>query len=96
VVIYHAADRATYLAKPGNLLREWRRQSRDFKLVEIVANHFKHVKSNDEKVSGPGIPISFALGINDACDQMELRNFFFVIRDAVKFLNQQAKAPIQT
>jgi hypothetical protein len=95
VAIYHASDRAAYPAKPGNLLKEWRKNSQEFKLVEIVANHFKHVKSNDEKMSGPGIPISFALGLSDTGDTMELRNFSFVIRDAVKFLHQQAKAPIK-
>src|SRR5271156_388311 len=89
VAIYHAVDRAAYPEKPGNLLKEWRKQSPDFKLVEIVANHFKHVKSSDEKVSGPGIPISFALGLSDSAETMELRNFFFVMRDAIKFLHQQ-------
>jgi hypothetical protein len=91
VVIYHAIDRAAYPEKPGNLLREWRKQSLEFKLVEIVANHFKHVKSSDEKARVPGIPISFALGLSDSGETMELRNFFFVIRDAVAFLHQQAK-----
>jgi hypothetical protein len=91
VVVYHAVDRASYPEKPGNLLREWRKKSRDFKLVEIVANHFKHVKSSEEKVTGPGIPISFVLGLSDSVETMELRNFYFVIRDAIKFLHQQAK-----
>jgi hypothetical protein len=92
VAIYHAVDRAAYPEKPGNLLKGWRKQSLDFKLAEIVANHFKHVKSSDEKVSGPGIPISLALGLSDSVETMELRNFFFVIRDAIKFLHQQALA----
>ena len=91
VTIFHASDRAAYPAKPSNTLKEWRKNSRDFKLVEIIANHFKHVKSNDEKGSGPGIPISFALGLSNMGDTMELRNFFFVIRDAVKFLHKQAE-----
>jgi hypothetical protein len=95
VTIYHAVDRAAYPDKHGNLLREWRKKSLEFKLVEIVANHFKHVKASDEKVTRPGIPISFALGSSDSGETMELRNFSFVMRDAIKFLHQQAKPAVE-
>jgi len=41
-------------------------------------------------VGRSGLPISRALGFSDAGDEMDLRNLFFVIRDAMKFLHQQA------
>ena len=87
VAIYHAIDRASYPNKPGNLRKEWGKQSLEFKLVDIIAHHFKHVHSSDEIIGirRPGLPISRALGFNDAGDQMDLRNLFFVIRDAMKF-----------
>jgi hypothetical protein len=91
VVIYHAVDRAAHPANSGNLKKVWREKSHDFKLVEIVANHFKHVRSGDEDVRGPGIPISFILGLSDSAETMETRNFSFVMRDAIKFLHQEAK-----
>jgi len=90
VAIYHAVDRAAYPKHPGNLRRAWGK-TLEFKLVDIVAHHFKHVKSDDEKVQPRvGIPLVSVLGFNDTGDQMELRNMFFVIRDAIKFLHQQA------
>jgi hypothetical protein len=95
VVVYHAVDRAAYPDKAGTMLKQWREESREFKLVEIVANHFKHVKSGDEKVTGPGIPVTFILGLSDSVETMETRNFYFVIREAIKFLHEKAKNPIK-
>jgi len=91
VAIYHAIDRAAYPKKPGNLRREWGK-TLEFKMVDMVAHHFKHVESDDEKTPPlqPGIPLTRLLGFNDAGDEMELRNMFFIIRDAVKFLHAQA------
>jgi hypothetical protein len=84
VAIYHAIDRASEEKgiSRGNLRKEWGKAI-EFKLVDIVAHHFKHIRSNDEKIGvrQSGIPISFALGFNEAGDQLELRNMFFVIRD---------------
>lgn len=95
VSIYHGIDRVASRDRKSvaGLRQEWGRKSLEFKLVDIIAHHFKHVQSNDEKIHArrPGIPISFALGFNGAGDEMELRNISFVIRDAVKFLHQQAE-----
>jgi hypothetical protein len=96
VAIFHAIDRASEEKgiSRGNLRREWGKTA-EFKIVDIVAHHFKHVVSDDEKNierrRKPSIPITFVLGFNDAGDQMELRNLFFVIRDAVKFVHKQAE-----
>jgi hypothetical protein len=94
VAVYHAIDRASQDSgiSRGNLRKEWGK-TLEFKLVDVVAHHFKHVQSSDEKVSAKksGIPIAFVLGLSDTGDTMELRNFFYVIRDAVKFLHKQGE-----
>ena len=94
VTIYHAIDRvAEGSAKRAAHLRQvWGREPLEFRLVDVIAHHFKHVKSNDERIppSQAGIPIGFALGFNEAGDQMDLRNLYFVIRDAVRFVHRKA------
>jgi hypothetical protein len=92
VAIFHAVDRVAFPKKPAGLRAQWCRQSLEFRLVDIVAHHFKHVQSSDERipVSRPGLPIGFALGFNEDGDEMELRNFDFVMRDAITFLKRKA------
>jgi hypothetical protein len=83
VTIYHSIDRvAEETGKRAARLRQ----------VDGLAHHFKHVKSNDEKIpaSRPGIPIGFALGLSEAGDTMDLRNLYYVIRDAVRFVHRKA------
>ena len=106
VATYHAIDRVTYPKKPGNLRNKWRKESLEFAIVDMVAHHFKHVKSDDERQTPrrPGIPLSFAVfgargalntyalntrALNDG--GIDLHNLRFVIRDAIKFLRQQAE-----
>jgi hypothetical protein len=64
----------------------------EFKLVDIIAHRFKHIQSSDEKIppGRPGIPIGRALGFDDAGERMDLRNLYFVIRDAVRFVHRKA------
>ena len=91
VAAYHAIDRVAPRNR-GNLRKKWGKESMEFKLVDIVAHHFKHGKSDDERIAPAreGIPISFVLGFNESGDEMELRNYFFVLRDAIKFLHRKA------
>ncbi len=97
VATYHAIDRVAYPKSPGNLRKQWRKHSSEFTVIDMVAHHFKHVKSDDEKAATqPGkIPLSFVIfgrpGSNTD-EQMELRNLYFVIRGAVRFLHQQTGA----
>jgi hypothetical protein len=58
----------------------------------VLAHHFKHVKSGPERVPKEyvQIPIEFALGFSEAGDEMDLRNLYFVIRDAVRFVHRKA------
>jgi hypothetical protein len=68
----------TFPENPEKLAEAWRRQSFEFRLVNIVAHHFKHVVAKAEKVdpSKPGIPIGFMLGF-DKKGGLETRNLYF-------------------
>jgi hypothetical protein len=94
VAIYHAIDRVSYPTqrRPGNLRKKWGCQSTAFKWVDIAAHHFKHVESTDERVSAgkPGLPPSRLIAFDEPGHDRALRGFFFVLRDAIKFLREQA------
>lgn len=94
VTIFHAVDRVAEESgvRPAKIRQEWCRESLEFKLVDILAHHFKHVASSDEKVPlKPGsLPIGLALGFDKDGEGMDLRNLYFVIRDAVRFVHKKA------
>jgi hypothetical protein len=93
VAIYHSVDRVAEATgrRPAHLRQLWCRESTEFRLVDIMAHHFKHVKSADERIPlSRGLPIGRALGFNEAGDTMDLRNLYFVIRDAVRFVHRKA------
>jgi hypothetical protein len=89
---FHAIDRAASLVKinRANLRREWRKKSLEFQLVDIIAHHLKHMESDYGKGTIRGkIPIEYALGIGKEGDTLDVRNLYFVIRDAIRFVRQQ-------
>lgn len=94
VAIFHAVDRAAEEngTRSANLRQIWCKESLEFKLVDIIAHHFKHVHSSDEMIPStrPGIPIGHALGFDDTGEGIDLRNLYYVIRDAVRFVHQKA------
>jgi hypothetical protein len=94
VAIFHAVDRAAEESgvRSATLRQVWCKESLEFKLVDILAHHFKHVQSSDEKIPSTrlGLPIGLALGFDEAGEGMDLRNLFFVIRDAVRFVHKKA------
>ncbi len=94
VAIYHAIDRAAEESgeRAAKLRQVWRKESLEFGLIDIIAHHFKHVQSSDEKIppTRPGLPIRLALGFDEAGETMDLRNIYFVIRDAVRFVHRKA------
>jgi hypothetical protein len=94
VAIYHSVDRVAEAAhkKPVHFRQLWKSESVEFALVEMIAHHFKHVLSDDERNRGnrPGLRIGEALGFSEAGDTMDLRNLYFVIRDAVRFVHRKA------
>jgi hypothetical protein len=95
VAIYHAIDRVTYPKSPGNKRKEWGDASLEFKWVDRAAHHFKHVECDDERAPAsnpPGLPLSRVLAFDEPglCHEMALRNFYFVMTKAIKFLREQA------
>ena len=97
LVTYHAIDRATYPSAPGNLLNEWREESIEFMLIEQVALHLKHVKSDFAKWAKKTLPadtllITHPLGLNGDGEGLETRNLFFVVRDAIRFLREKVSS----
>jgi hypothetical protein len=94
VATYHAVDRAAYPGRPRAILERWRKQSLELRLVEIVALHFKHVKIDDARRPPPKgtLRITHALGLDGDGEHLELRNLYFVVRDAIKFLGTQSRA----
>ncbi len=108
VATYHAIDRAAYPKKPGNLRKEWCGKSLEFKVVDLIAHHFKHVKSSDERhpPSGPGIPLSnlvFGEGALNTYqfstrafseDGMDFHNLYFLVQGAIKFIHQEMAHPM--
>jgi hypothetical protein len=94
VAIFHAVDRvAEAESKDASHFRQlWATGSMNFKLVDVIAHHFKHVLSNEERNLGNrlGILTGFVLGFNETGDKMDLRNLYFVIRDAVRFVHRKA------
>jgi hypothetical protein len=83
----------------------WRSKSLQFTVVDMVAHHFKHIISNDEKgspqeghlplpslVFGRGALNTFACNTRASNEGgIDLHNLHFVILDAIKFVRQQAE-----
>ncbi len=94
VAIFHSVDRIAEQTgeKAATLRQRWCKESLDFKLVDVIAHHFKHVRSSDEKIPAdkPGIAIGHVLGFNEVGDTLDLRNLSYVIRDAVRFVHLKA------
>lgn len=91
LVTYHAIDRASYPAVPGNLAKEWREQSMEFILIEQVAFHLKHVKSDFAKWAKKALPrdkllITHPLGLDGDGENLETRSLYFLVRDAISFV----------
>jgi len=92
VATFHSIDRAAHPRKPGNLRNEWREQSPEFLIVDMVAHRFKHVQSDHEKQRPPldAIPLIDAVFGHDRRGPealgLDLHNLTFVIRDAIRFI----------
>lgn len=94
VAIFHAVDRAAEESgkRSASLRQKWGKESMEFKMVDIIAHHFKHVQSSDEKIppNRLGIPIGRVLGFDETGERMDVRNIYFLIRDAVRFVHKKA------
>jgi hypothetical protein len=91
VATFHAIDRAAYPKKPGNLKKIWRKESTEFTIVDMVAHHFKHVESNDERTTPRTdcIPLSSVVFGRGKAEHMDMHNLYFIVRDAIKFVRRQ-------
>jgi hypothetical protein len=95
VAIFHSVDRwAEETGESTATLRQkWYEEYPHFGLVDVLAHHFKHVKSTPErtpKERQKNIPIAFALGLSDSGETMDIRNLYYVIRDTVRFVHRKA------
>ena len=106
VVTFHAIDRvseATGISR-GNLRKEWGKMV-EFKVIDMVAHHLKHVLSDDERhaprdgrLTLPDMVFRRAaigtdvLGTRPAAGdvRLDIRHLYFAVRDVIKFLHQQA------
>jgi hypothetical protein len=94
VAIFHSVDRVAEETgkKSRHFRQKWSKESLPFKLVDILAHHLKHVESEDERnrAGRPGISIGVALGFGEDGEGLDVRNLYYVIRDAVKFVHSKA------
>lgn len=94
VATFHAIDR---LVKPSaNLRGAWRKQSAAFAMVDLVCHTLKHVETNTKDKPNT-IPLRRAvlneMGLNTHAlneSSMDTHNLFFAVREAVKFIRQEA------
>lgn len=101
VATFHAVDRASYPRKVATLRAKWRKECVEFSVVDMVAHHFKHVRSSNERipVNRPGIPFSSVVFRNSQRESanlgssMDLRNLYFAVREAIRFVRRQANEP---
>ena len=91
VAIFHSVDRmAKTKGGVGNVRDRWRKECFEFKLVDIVANHLKHVLTEEEKRRSPGtLPIAFILGF-DEIGLIKAPDPYYFMRDALRFVHGQA------
>jgi hypothetical protein len=100
VATYHAVDRVSYPKSPRTVAEQWRKKSREFAIVDIVAHDFKHVKSDKhrQRPDRPSIPIGLAIygtmafgtGVFGGDRLPALRNIRFVVENAVRFIKREA------
>jgi hypothetical protein len=94
VAIFHAVDRAAEESgkRPAAVRQACCKESVEFKRVDVLAHHSEHSKSSDERIPAdrPGLPIGRALGFDESGEAMDVRNLYYVIRDAVRFVHRKA------
>ncbi len=93
LAIYHVIDRAAYPDDPRNLAEQWKAESLAFTIVDEVAQHFKHGTRRWVKKMRTENPdallITNALGLEGALEDLETRNLYFQIRDAIEFVRNK-------
>jgi hypothetical protein len=101
VATFHAIDRAAEMTnrRARDLRQVWGRQSQEFKLVDIVAHDFKHIRASNRSGAPDRIPVSMALYgqmgfnthmYNDTGQVETLQHLTFIVGEAVEFIKSQA------
>ena len=96
LTVSHCVDRVAGadIKKTHELRELWKRESNEFYLVQICANHLKHgeIKAIQEarKEAPDTLNLYHALGIDEAGTSVDVRNLHFIIRDAVAFVRNKA------
>jgi hypothetical protein len=96
VAIFHAVDRAgedSGRKGSGNLRKNWGDRSAEFKIVDVVAHKFKHVRSNEERQPrrlNDGMCQWGELTYGWALSRMTMHEFTFVMRRAIGFIREQS------
>jgi hypothetical protein len=96
VVIFHAVDRAAVdqgMRTSGNLRNEWGKSSAAFKIVDVVAHRFKHVRSGDEgqpRRLDEGKKQWGDLTYGHALARMTMHEFSVTLKSAIRFVEEQA------
>lgn len=92
VAIYHAIERAPGYTK--GMRQRWANESLEFRLVDTLAHHLKHVESDAERIppgTRPGLPVARLFGFGRPGDEgLDVRNLYFVVRDALEFVKAKA------
>lgn len=96
IAIYHAIDRAKEdLGKrdAGNLRKKWGYASAAFKIVDVVAHRFKHVRNSEEaqpRRLEDGTTQWGELTYGWVLQRMTLYEFTYTMKDAISFLKEKA------
>lgn len=97
VAVFHSVDRAAYPHDPRDLAKKWGEESRDFALIEEVAQHFKHGTRRwviKAKAKDPNaLLVTNALGLDGNLENLRLYNLYFLLRDAIHFIRNKTKSP---
>jgi len=99
IVVYHSVDYASFPNKTKEITESWSKYSIEFVIVDMIANHIKHVKSKIEKLNDKnnisnGIPLSSIImkdNISGDNFGLDLHNLYYCLRDAISFIKIYSK-----
>jgi len=99
IVVYHSVDYASFPNKTKEITEYWSKNSIEFAIVDMIANHIKHVKSKIEKLNdinkiSNGIPLSSIIIKGDISGDsfgLDLHNLYYYLRDAIIFIKNYSK-----
>ena len=100
VVIYHSVDYASYPAQNrGKITKEWTASSIEFAIVDLIANHFKHLVSwaETEYMNGTlreGIPLHSLIFHKESSENscvLKLHHVYNCAKEAIHFIKNWSK-----